>query len=404
MNNFTRDVLELTEGKSGKKTVFQPRINWWHRVLKQTGKLPEKYRDMDFLDICRDLNISLRTYEYFNGCLDRNVYSSKIKYFRKITESVNRRDYFERWETPVGEIVRERSYTLNGNHIRKFPVSTPDDLKVLEYIFRATSLAWDQQLYDKNLKAVSDLGPPTIYFGRINIMTLFVDWMGFEAAVFAQYDYPEAIRNFVDAYNEYDDKAMTLIAECPVRIINYGDNIDANMASPQILEEFILPRYEERYKILKPAGKFIHSHWDGSIKNILHLAKQAHVDGFEAFTPFPQGDVTVEEIKEAIGDDIFLLDMLPMLAFMPDYDKEELCDLTHKIIELFSPKLILGVSDCISPNCDIERIRFVSDIVAKVNEENAKKKKEDTSCCLESATSTFHEFNFNHFNQSQGRK
>lgn len=372
MNDYSEEILDLISGKSKHKTIFQPRINWWHRVLEQTGELPEKYKGLDFTDICRDLKISLRTYEYFNSCIDRYVYSSKIKYTLKTTDSSNRKDFFERWETPVGEITRERSYTLNGNHINKFPLKNIDDLNVLAYIFRETSPAWRQELYDEGLEKVGELGPPTIYYGRINIMTLFVDWMGFEPTIFALYDNKKAVQNFVNAYNEYDEKAMKLIADSPIRIINYGDNIDGNMATPEILEEFILPRYERRYSILKPANKFIHSHWDGSLKNILHLAKDVRVDGFEALTPLPQGDVELEEIKEAIGDK-FLIDGLPMLAFMPDFPLGKLEELTFKILELFSPNLILGISDCLSPNCDIERVRYVSQIVDKINEKKRKK-------------------------------
>ncbi len=38
-----------------------------------------------------------------------------------------------------------------------------------------------------------------------------------------------------------------------------------------------------------------------------------------------------------------------------------------KLIELFSPKLILGISDEISLTGDIERIRVVGEIVEKYN-------------------------------------
>ncbi len=39
------------------------------------------------------------------------------------------------------------------------------------------------------------------------------------------------------------------------------------------------------------------------------------LDGIEAITPQPQGDVTLEEIKEALSDDMFLLDGIPAILF-----------------------------------------------------------------------------------------
>ena len=48
----------------------------------------------------------------------------------------------------------------------------------------------------------------------------------------------------------------------------------------------------------------------------------------------------------------------------------------HKIIDLFAPNLILGISDEISSTGDIERIRLVGKIVdeynAKIDAQNAK--------------------------------
>jgi len=42
---------------------------------------------------------------------------------------------------------------------------------------------------------------------------------------------------------------------------------------------------------------------------------------------------------------------------------DELEELTLKILKMFSPNLILGVSDEVPPSADIEKIRFVSEIV-----------------------------------------
>jgi hypothetical protein len=49
-----------------------------------------------------------------------------------------------------------------------------------------------------------------------------------------------------------------------------------------------------------------------------------------------------------------------MLLFLPEYPLEELESFTKKVLSLFSPRLILGISDEISPQGDIEKVRFVS--------------------------------------------
>ena len=91
---------------------------------------------------------------------------------------------------------------------------------------------------------------------------------------------------------------------------------------------------------------------------------EAGFDGIEAATPLPQGDITLEKLKEAMGDTI-LLDGIPALLFLPEYSYEQLEECTNKILKLFSPNLILGISDEPPPPSDIEKVRFVSQIVER---------------------------------------
>ena len=77
----------------------------------------------------------------------------------------------------------------------------------------------------------------------------------------------------------------------------------------------------------------------------------------------------LEEVKEALGDEMFLLDGIPAVYFDETYPEETLVETAERLIERFAPKLILGISDEISSTGDIERIRIVSRIVDRMNEE-----------------------------------
>jgi hypothetical protein len=91
------------------------------------------------------------------------------------------------------------------------------------------------------------------------------------------------------------------------------------------------------------------------------------MDGIEAITPVPQGDVTLEEIRAGLGDDMLLLDGIPAVFFDEDFPVSALEECTHRLIELFAPRLILGISDEMSSHGDIERIRVVGRIVDEYN-------------------------------------
>ena len=108
---------------------------------------------------------------------------------------------------------------------------------------------------------------------------------------------------------------------------------------------------------LRAAGKYSFVHMDGSLKSLLPLMNQGGWDGIEAPTPAPQGDVTVEEIREALGDDTILLDGIPALFFLPSWPEADLYACAEKILALFKPsRLILGISDEPPPDADFERM------------------------------------------------
>jgi hypothetical protein len=72
---------------------------------------------------------------------------------------------------------------------------------------------------------------------------------------------------------------------------------------------------------------------------------------------------------------MYLIDGLPAIYFDEIFPEEVLVECVHKIIDLFAPNLILGISDEISSTGDIERIRLVGKIVdeynAKIDAQNA---------------------------------
>ena len=162
------------------------------------------------------------------------------------------------------------------------------------------------------------------------------------------------------------EQLIDVINTSPIEIINLGDNVHAGLLPPRWFRAYVLPVYQRRSMLLHEAGKFVHAHWDGDCKPLLPFARETGLDGIEAITPRPQGDVTLEEVKEALGD-MFLLDGIPAVYFDRTYPEQDLIDCARECIDLFAPNLILGISDELSSHGEIERIRLVGDIVDEYN-------------------------------------
>lgn len=340
------------------RIVYQPRIEHWYQYNKARGDLPERYRDMTLLEVYDDLGCSIRSYAFFNECL-KFADDPEVRTEVRPTHDGHMVFTF----TPVGTLTSRATVSDLAHHTSEYPVKTAEDVDVLEWVLRNRKAWFDYDLFQERDELVGDRCAPMMFIPRINMQRLLIELMGWENTLLLLADDRPLLERLVNIINETDETWLGPILECPIPIINFGDNIDEYLLSPPLFEEFVLPEYQRRGDLFRAAGKFTHSHFDGNVKHLLPYLQKCNIDGFEALTPQPQGDLTVPEMKEALGDNLILLDGIPMTAFLPDTPEPEFERQSREIIETFSPNLILGISDEPSPVCDIERVRRVQQMV-----------------------------------------
>ena len=76
--------------------------------------------------------------------------------------------------------------------------------------------------------------------------------------------------------------------------------------------------------------------------------------------------MTLEEVKAAVGDRMVVLDLLRAIDFLPNYPLKRLLEFARQVIDMFAPKLILGISDEISEVGEIEKVEAVSELVDEI--------------------------------------
>ncbi len=358
-----RDVVF---GQSGGKIIWQPRIGCWYSDKMFAGEaLPEPYEGMSCTEVYRSLGCSVRLYE-FNECF-KWIEHPQVRISEK---QLNDTDSELVIDTPVGKQRAIHRRSANNSHFIhiKWEVETETELKVAAWRQENADWQWDQQRFDELQQAYGDLGAPTMFMPRMNIQSLYIERMGIEKGIFAIYDWPDTTEAYFKALEACHDRLIDVINASPVDIINFGENIHSGTLTPDLFRKYHLPACQRRCEKLHLAGKFTCSHWDGDCGPLLKFARETGLDGIEAITPKPQGDVTIEQIKEALGDDMYLIDGIPAVYFDDTYSEETLIRCTHKLIDLFAPNLVLGISDEISSTGDIERIRLVGRIVDEYNE------------------------------------
>ncbi len=355
---------DVAFGNAGGMIIWQPRIECWYDDKRFAGEpFPDELDGLSRPEIYRKLGCSARIY-WFNRCFVP-VYDPRIEQ-RRIDHSQT--EWEIRTTTPVGTI-RERHHATPSSWAPmrdSWPVTSVDDLRVVSWIDEHTDWRFDPEAFEEVRAEWSGLGAPTIFMPRVNVQHLYIDLMGVENGVFLLYDEPEEADRYFRILHENHLRMIDVIADSPVDIVNFGDNVHAGTLPPDLFERYVLPAYQDRSERLHAAGKFVYAHWDGDTGPLLRFARETGMDGIEAITPKPQGDVELEEVREALGD-MYLIDGIAAILFDELYPLEDLLEQAQKVIDLFAPNLILGISDEISSTGDIFRIPEVGKLVDAYN-------------------------------------
>lgn len=357
--------IDVIRGNSNGKIIWQPRMSAWFDDRDFRGEAYEApFTGLSYEDCYRKLHCSDRLYWHF-CCFDKILPSSVREYTLYHSEM----EYEKVIETPVGRVstIMAKSTSNFGEMPRKHWATSEEDLKIFIWLEEHTEWKYNHEAYLKGLSASKEFGMPITMMPRVNIQNLSIDLMGAEGHIYALYDYEETVEKLFSAMSESQARMIEQINLSPIEAVNFGDNLHYKMLPPELFLKYVLPEYQKRNELLHKCNKFTSSHWDGDTKLLLPYAKDCGLDAIEAITPLPQGDVTIPEMKEALGDEVFLMDGIPAILFEEQYPIEMLEEQVRLLIELFAPKLILGISDEISSLGTLKRVAHVGKMVDDYN-------------------------------------
>jgi len=355
--------------KNVDELVFSPRIYYWYlgnkiylkskKNIRQHCHIPLKYFGMKQIEIYKDLRAAPRYVPetlYFPLFKETINHQAGIHIIEKYGE--NRSEKITIYKTPKGNLTRR----MNNGHIIEYPIKSLEDMRIMKYIMENTNFVFLRNNYKKAKEVIGDLGVVSTYFPRSPYMKLIIDFMGFSRTIIFLKKHKNEMENFMSFMKIWDDKMYEVLTNSPIKIFNFGENLDSNLCPPHYFEKYLKPYYEERVAQFHSKKKFCHIHIDGSLKDLLLYLGELPFDGYEALTSKPQGDVSLIQIKRAIKDKIFL-DGIPSILFLPQYSNNKVKKFLHELMELFAPYLIIGVSDEFPPNGKMDKLEQISEII-----------------------------------------
>ena len=356
--------LAIFEGTAD-KVLWQPRLETWigHHSYHET--LPERYKGMTNLEIYDALGCSIR-YAAATGIETSEDRTDLVR-----IEEQHPNHTIIRRRTPLGEISTVyRDIWENGrrvNHrIEEFPVKTVQDLRIATESIDRLQYKANVETFRRAERAVGHRAEPTVFLGSSGYTDLIKFWAGLPTTTYLLYDHRAEVEAFLEACDRRDDRWIDEALKLPCRIFNLGDHATNEFTPPPILKRYLIPRWQRIAARLNAAGRYVHTHWDGNSRLMLPYLQETGLDGVEALTPEPMGDMTIEQIKAAVGDRMVVLDLLPAIHFLSSYTTDEVVEFARRVIDMFAPKLILGISDEISQVGQIEKVEAVSRLVDEV--------------------------------------
>ncbi len=342
---------------------FQPRMEPWYAWHVEGPGLPERYANMSLLELYDDLRLSMRYVHYYTGMPDPVQVRLSDEVEVEVRQDGDRQ--VKVLTTPHGKLVEKLHLTVDKTwRTVEFPVKGRQDLPALKWLLQRRTATFSPENFEAGSRFVGDRGEPQFWLPKSPYQALCQQWMKLEDFIYALADAPaevEEVMNLID--RTYDPLYEGLVDYGGVNIVNFGENIHQQLLSPAYFEKYIIPWYEKRVGQLREAGVFTHVHIDGYFRQLLPYLAELPFDGLEALTPEPQGDATLEDMAEHIGDKV-LLDGIPAVLFLPTYPEKRLMDCVKRVVELFHPRLVLGISDELPEGADqdsVERVRRVSE-------------------------------------------
>jgi len=249
-------------------------------------------------------------------------------------------------KTPVGEVAQVRR--LGGGYgsslLCEFPIKTPDDYRVVEFMWRDERYSPAYGNFHREERRLGDDGVVIGNLGYTPLQHMLILYMGPQRFAEDMVDRPDLFWNLYETMTAKHREQYALAAESPAEFFEYGDNVTCEMCGPERFERCIASRYNEFADLLHARGKKLGSHLDGKTMGLKDQIAACKLDFIEAFAPYPDGDLPLAEARAAWPDRVIWINYPSALHLGTE---EQIEEATRRIIRDVAPgdRFLVGITE-----------------------------------------------------------
>lgn len=270
------------------------------------------------------------------------------------------------YETDLGTISEEYTYTSDTWFLTKHAIVSKDDLSIFKDICKNIKIESKVNELNTEIKQIGDRGlllPLIGLFGKSSFQSLLEHWIGTENLVYALMDYPEEIHECLSIMQSKSNEVAELAASCNAKVfISWEDSSTTNI-SPAYYQKYILPEINNWCDILHSKNKKYIQHACGHLKHLLPIIAESNIDGIDSLSPPPTGDIDVIDAINILPEHMVIIGGLEPV-FLINASDEELKDRIYSLLDCMkNRRFILANSDSCPPEVTIERLYYINDIL-----------------------------------------
>lgn len=352
-------LLAVYRGQVPDQVPVLADLSYWHAAHGGGKFIPGKTDGANAEKIPRLLDLHRQTGAAIHlnlGSFYREHYDDTVR----VESGISGEHYWHRFDTPVGAIeeVRQWSPVTYSWPIVHHMVHGVDDLKVVRYVFEHVryTTCWDE--FREAERLVGEMGVAMVQSPYTGLGFLMSRYAGVEQAVYLAMDHPEQFEETIATINAAHERVFTLLAEGPSQVLLQSDNLSSDLQSPPWLERYSGVYYRTMARIAHAHGKPLVSHLDGRLRGLLRTLAAMGIDGADAVTPAPWGDLSPQECRDEAGPAMVLSGGIPPDSFRPEVPLRVLDQQIEAWLALRrqSPALILAPGDQVPPDGQIDRV------------------------------------------------
>jgi Uroporphyrinogen decarboxylase (URO-D) len=360
LNSF----LSLLNGQPASDIVWTADISYWIAGQRYAGAAdPAWDTEEGYLALCHELGI-LPYYWYDRFWLGEPVYDASVSVVTESRGDARAR----RWRTRLGELREETTFLPQSCSVgcTRYPVQSEADLRNLLYLVehRRMAPANLDDYYARKAVWARAGGLPSIALPRSPLAAFLYEWAGVENGIYLITDCPDLVRQLFAMMEAQEAPILAAVSEVAPPLVHFADNLSSdNLAG--YYDRFMAGPHRRRLEKLHAAGVACAVHLDGTVAGLLPKLAAVGFDAIEALTPFPAGDLRVEEMRAAAGNDaVVLWGGVPGVMFSPPFTWQDMEGHVRRLLDAWrGERFIVGVADQVPPDGNIDYCRRIAELI-----------------------------------------